>query len=247
MRCFSQSESCFFFPILPKMQNTTICVRIKVHSTDGNDCCSTLALLHCHLLDMQREAELTSLHKTAIPTFCMSVLGQSQRQRCTSPEIQSSMLRQVHSGETTQYHSIVVTIKLNNDKADWYFSFCSYAPHRANLSLFQEQLHSNFTSPWIQSSIESPVVHHRVEPLNRFLGPTDPIHRHHLKGEQRQEGTDYHQVKPIHFPYHWEFKKVVTNEADQCTNRTCNLRWTFPCVDNLKRSCTPAANPQEGN
>lgn len=48
-----------------------------------------------------REAGLTSLYKTAIPTFCMSILGQSQRQRCTPPEMQSPMFRQVQSEETT--------------------------------------------------------------------------------------------------------------------------------------------------
>lgn len=84
-----------------------------MHSTDGTDCCSTLTLSHCHLLDMQKQAKLTSLYKTATPTFSVSILEQSQRQRCTPPEIKPPMLR---LALTTRYRSIMPL--LNNNKAN---------------------------------------------------------------------------------------------------------------------------------
>lgn len=126
----------------------------------------------------------------------MSILGQPQRQRCTPPEIQLSMFRQVQSVKTGQNLS---------------FRSCGHAPHWSNLSLFQEQLHSDFTPLWIQSSVESPVVHHRVEPLHCLLGPTDPIHRHHLrgKGSKRSVENRLPPSKTDSFPLSMRLDKAV--------------------------------------
>lgn len=74
-----------------------------------------------------------------------------------------------------------ITMTLN-DMPDSYIRSCNYAPHSSDPSLLQEQLHSYFTPLWIQPSVECPVVHHRVEPLDRLLRPTDPVYRHHLRG-----------------------------------------------------------------
>lgn len=90
------------------------------------------------------------------PSWNTNTTEQSQNHPLTSPW--HSMTRQMNTGD------------------------CSYVPHSSDPSLLKEQLHSYFTPLWIQSSVECPVVHHGVEPLDRLLRPTDPVHRHHLRG-----------------------------------------------------------------
>lgn len=59
-------------------------------------------LRHCHTATYWTSREKLDLLLGAKLSFCMSILGQPQRQRCTPPEIQLSMFRQVQSVKTTQ-------------------------------------------------------------------------------------------------------------------------------------------------